>query len=147
MSNAVLFAHEEGILNSEECVYFYRILKKQEGLLCRRKIQLESMPDYHARKNYRFTKYQIFNLNAALNLPETFVADNRSRIDGIDGLCLLLRRLVYPQRLHDLEQIFGREQSVLSRLFNVVLNFIYENLSNKLTSLNQDWITQPVVRR
>jgi len=61
---------------------------------------------------------------------------------GLEGLCILLRRLAYPNRLFDLVRIFHRDISSLSRIIYWTLNFVYERFNHKLTTLKQKWITK-----
>ena len=42
------------------------------------------------------------------------------------GMSMLLRRLSYPNRLVDLEHIFGYSSTVLSNVTNIVLQLIEE---------------------
>lgn len=55
----------------------------------------------------------------------------------------MLRRLAYPNRLCDLQLIFGRRVAVLSEMLNVVVNDIYNKFNALLVSLNQEWLDIP----
>ena len=59
----------------------------------------------------------------------------------MDGLCILLRRLAYPNRLEDLEDIFGQGVSELSVITNLVLDFLYEKWHHLLDTLPAAWLT------
>ena len=71
--------------------------------------------------------------------------NNKSRrlTTGLEGLCILLRRLSYPNRLYDLVKTFQRDVSALSRIILWTLNFIYENFSHLLKTLRQPWLSKP----
>jgi hypothetical protein len=56
------------------------------------------------------------------------------------GLCVLLKRLAYPNRLFDLKKTFGRGVSELSMIANTTLEFIFENFVGLLTSFDQWWL-------
>ena len=47
---------------------------------------------------------------------------------GIEGLMILLRRFPYPNRLCDLEQLFGRSETELSLIIKVLLQRIFRPL-------------------
>ena len=64
---------------------------------------------------------------------------NRTIATGREGLLILLRRMVYPNRLYELSQEFGRHESELSLIFNTVLHDLYQRFGCKLTDLNQAW--------
>ena len=76
-----------------------------------------------------------------LRIPEELNASNRTRCSGIEGLCILLRRLAYPNRLKDLESLFGRGVSELSVIVNLVLSIIYDNWHHLLDTLPTAWLT------
>ncbi|CAG7644218.1 unnamed protein product, partial [Allacma fusca] len=49
------------------------------------------------------------------------------KVNGLEGLTILLRRLCYPNRLFDLVKLFGRDISSLSRICNWMLDWIFNN--------------------
>ena len=64
------------------------------------------------------------------------LTDNNNAIcDGLEGLCVLLRRTSYPCRYSVIIPRFPRPVSVLSLITNEILNFIYKNHSHLVT----DW--------
>lgn len=67
---------------------------------------------------FRFEKEDFMDLFTNLRFPPFFIAKNRSKVDGRLVLCLVLRRLAYPNRLVDLVPLFGRIRSDLSMFFN-----------------------------
>nr|XP_006818565.1 PREDICTED: uncharacterized protein LOC102805935 [Saccoglossus kowalevskii] len=89
---------------------------------------------------FRFEKDELFRLKSALKIPHKIVGPNKTVATGVEGVCVLLRRLVYPNRLDDLIHIFGRSRSVLSIIFNTVLNHIYDNFGHLLQSLDKYWL-------
>lgn len=54
---------------------------------------------------------------------------------GIEALCILLRRLAYPNRLVDLEPLFGLSSSAISNIVNHVVNVIIQNKGHLLENL------------
>ena len=62
---------------------------------------------------------------------------------GIEGLCIFLRRLAYPNRLCDLENIFQRSSPALSEICTFVNRHIYRNFSRLLEDIgNLNWLNQ-----
>jgi hypothetical protein len=55
-------------------------------------------------------------------------------------MCILLRRLCYPNRLYDLERMFQRDATVLSRISNWMTKFVSNKYEHLLRSLRHDWM-------
>lgn len=90
-------------------------------------------------EHFRFRKEDIRLLAVRLLLPETVrKPSNRLAWCRVDGLCLVLRRLAYPNRLLELIPIFGRGKSQLSEMFNETCRLIHDRWSHLLTDL--DWL-------
>ena len=62
-------------------------------------------------------------------------------------MCLLLRRLSYPCRYHDLIPRFGRPVPELCMLTNTVLDGMYDNHGHRLTSWNQPFLSPAYLER
>lgn len=62
-------------------------------------------------------------------------------ISGLEVICITLRRLSFPNRYVDLGAWFPRSEPALCQLFNLGLDHIYDNFANKLTNLNQPWLS------
>ena len=60
------------------------------------------------------------HLLQALGIPPKYICQQRTTATGMEALMILLRRLVYPNRLCDLVPLFGRSESELSLIFNKV---------------------------
>ncbi len=61
---------------------------------------------------------------------------------GIEGMCILLRRFCYPNRLTDLVKLFKRDATVLSRICNWMTKFIAAKHGHLLRTLNHKWMNQ-----
>lgn len=57
---------------------------------------------------FRFTKIHIERLAQALQIPAVITCYQGTICDGIEGLCMLLRRLAYPCRYADMVQSFAK---------------------------------------
>eukprot|EP00117_Sycon_ciliatum_P030647 scpid110033/ scgid24117/ len=74
---------------------------------------------------FHFRKPDMDRLGAALHLPDDMhTPDRRKKWSGMEGLCVVLARLAYPNRLCSLANMFGRPKSDLSEIFNCTLRFI-----------------------
>lgn len=66
---------------------------------------------------------------------------------GLEGLCIFLRRLAYPNRLTDLERIFGLSAPYISMVCKHVMHIIHEKAVFLLTNLrNVRWLTRAKLR-
>lgn len=75
---------------------------------------------------FRVEKWHIPLLADRLQIPPTFQCPQRSVCDGIEGLCMLLKRLAYPCRYSDMVHRFARPVPVLSMITNTVLDYVYD---------------------
>ncbi|CAG2244686.1 unnamed protein product [Mytilus edulis] len=110
-------------------------------------IEVEKLTNEQCRSFFRFDKDDIEILRRALRIPEKVVCSNRTTARGIDGLCMVLRRLAYPCRLEDLEYIFGRSKTELSLIINEVLDYIHDNHCHLLSDFNMSWLSQECLER
>jgi hypothetical protein len=56
--------------------------------------------------NYRFKNNEIPVLARAMDIPEKFSCPQGTICEGIEGVCILLRRFCYPCRYRDLIPLF-----------------------------------------
>lgn len=62
-------------------------------------------------------------------------------------LCLLLRRLSYPNRLWDLQEQFGKQLSTLCKLLAVICKYIYTKWGHLLLDLGSNkWFTAELMK-
>lgn len=88
----------------------------------------------------RFDKAGIAQLINLLGIPDEYIMDNQSRVNGSEAFIIFLYRMVYPCRLTSLVPVFGRSNSMLSRIFNHVLNDLYERFNHKLTDIKHTYV-------
>ena len=55
---------------------------------------LEALDESECKAEFRFEKAQIVPLSQILGVPEKIVCNQGTQCSGIEGLCILLRRLV-----------------------------------------------------
>lgn len=83
-------------------------------------------------RDYRFRKADFPLLLDELGFPERVVLENRCVISGSDVLCILLKRLAYPCRWHDVARHFGRSPSVCVRAFYHGIDGVYGSFHHLL---------------
>ena len=109
-------------------------------------IEIDKLNDDQFKTYFRFEKGDMERLCTALKLPVKIVCKNGTAVSGLEGLCILLRRLAYPNRLEDLEIVFNRPKYELSYIINAVLDLLHELHSDKLRNLNQAWLDEGHLR-
>ena len=101
----LLLAEDEGNLDDEETLGFYLYFTEGVNPLPHRnypRFELDKYTDEECVNSFRFGNTDVAHLATALRLPHRFLWRNGT-VDGcIEGLCILLRRLVYPIRLTDM---------------------------------------------
>ena len=65
---------------------------------------------------FRFSVEQLKILVISLRLPTFLWTPERDAFNAMEGLCIVLRRLVYPVRYLDMVQLFGRSRASLSHI-------------------------------
>ncbi|XP_068690859.1 uncharacterized protein [Montipora foliosa] len=94
------------------------------------------MNDSECLAEFRVKKRDLQILAKALQIPDTFTCYQRSVVSGMEGLCILLRRLAYPCRYSDIIPRFGLPVPVLSMVCNDVLDFVYDTHGHRITQWN-----------
>lgn len=92
---------------------------------------------------FRFKKNDIEKLQDMLCIPAVITTSQRYSVSGMMGLCILLRRLSYPNRLSDIEPLFGLSSPYISTISNHVMGLIHQNKGKLLNNLNNiHWLTE-----
>ena len=73
-----------------------------------------------------------------LQILPKFKCSLRSVADGMEALCMLLKRSSYPCRYADMVSRFGRPIPVLSMVTNQVLDFIYDTHGRRVLQWNHN---------
>lgn len=145
------------ILNTKDRKYHY--LKRREG-----HFRLDELEDSFCYVNFRFYKEDIRRLKEVFQIPDEIVLKNRTNVSGEEALCILLRRLAYPnrfvknnftifvfvlmhfERLSDLMQFFPRGISALSLIVNAMVDHILSAKGDVLESVNPSWMSRENIR-
>ena len=80
------------------------------------RIDLSSMADIDASIDFRFTVSQLELIITSLKMPDILITDHRDKCLNLEALAMLLRRLVYPNRLSEIRKQFGRSEPACCRI-------------------------------
>ena len=97
---------------------------------------LEGLGESECLAEFRFRKRDIPILADVMGLPDSYRCEQGTVCDGIEGLCLLLRRLAYPCRYGDLIHRFGRPVPEICMIANYVMETVYSLHHHHLTAWN-----------
>ena len=100
------------------------------------KFDFNDMDDSECLSEFRFCKSDLPVLSEALHPPNYFTCQQGTICDGIEGLCIALRRFAYPCRLSDLIPRFGRPVPELSMIFSLVVDTIYQEHNHRIPQWN-----------
>lgn len=104
-------------------------------------LQLEDISYTQCKHLFRFDKEGLNDLRCMMEIPQVFRCNNRTVCSWIEGLCVVIWRLAYPNRLDDLSPLIGRRKFELSNISNTSLDYVHENYSHLLDTLNRHWLS------
>ena len=131
------------VINNEEFILLHDVFFSKSLNLAYEHYQrfsFDHMEPDECKAEFRFWKNDIPLLADVLQIPADLICSQGTIFGGLEGLCILLRRLAYPCRYSDLLQRFGRPVPELSMISNTVMNYIYENHQQRLTNWNQTFL-------
>ena len=100
------------------------------------KFDLNDIDDSECLSEFCFRKSDFPVLSEVLHPPNYFTCRQGTICDGIEGLCIALRRLGYPCRLSDLIPRFGRRVPELNIITSLVMDTIYQENNHRITQWN-----------
>ena len=136
----LLEAHADGTIDDEELLLLVSALdmeQRNEPVNYGPRLDLDSLTDKKCLEIFRFRKEEIRELCILFRLQNNFVFVNGTTWTAEEGLCVVLRRLSYPNRLVDLEGVFGRCATSLSIIFNTTCIFIVNTWRHHLENFHQ----------
>lgn len=137
----------DGQIEEDEFLLLYNLNKSKNPEFpyqSYNKFDLDLMDEAECKAEFRFEKHDIYTLAESLDIPDAFVCEQRSVSDGVEGLCMLLRRFAYPCRYSDIIPRFGKAVPVISMTTNTVIDWIYDNHGHRITGWNQN-LLNPVL--
>ena len=143
--SVLTLAFHRGIIIEEQFVLFVHALeedllrKAQRERTFGPRLDIQKLEDEQCQLFFRFKYDELLRLKDALHIQDTMRAPNGTKWSGLEGLCVLLRRLSYPNRLRDLEVFFGRGVTDLG----IIANFICLQICHQFDRLLSDFANQP----
>lgn len=111
------------------------------------RLDLNTFTDEECFLHFRFHKRDLQRLVCSLGIPLEVRMPQSFSVSGIEGLCILLRRLSYPNRYSDLESMFGLSRESLSIVSNEIMNIVITNKGHLLNNLvNINFLNQERLR-
>ena len=144
-----LLSHAHGILDDEELLILYEEYWPKNPDFCYENYERfspDDMNDAECLAEFRFRKHDLPLLANVLQIPDSFTCYQRTVTSGMEGLCVLLRRLSYPCRFSDIIPRFGRPVPVLSMVSNQVLDYICDIHGHRITQWNHQILSQPLLQ-
>ena len=135
----LLDAFNDNSIDDDEFVLLYNLNTSKNPVFpyeMYERFELANVDEAECKAEFRVEKSDLPQLADALRIPQIFKCDQRSECDGMEGLCMLLRRLAYPCRYSDLIARFGRPVPEICMMTNKVLNFIFENHGHRIAQWN-----------
>ena len=143
--DSLLLAHSEDLIDDEEFALLYDLNTSKNPDYPYWKYEpfnLESLSDSECKTEFRFYKADVYRLAEVLHIPDEIRCYNRLRVDGIEAFCVFLKRFAYPIRYADMIPRFGRPVPQLSMISNQIMDMVYQQHHDRLTSFNQPWLSQ-----
>lgn len=148
---ALLYGFSDNLITAEEFILLYDINKSKNRDFEYRlydNFNLQNISDDDCHSEFRFGKNDIIRLRNTLQLPLELQCSlyNNLRVDSVEALCILLRRLAYPCRYSDIIPRFARPVPQLCMIFNEMVEMIDSRWGFLLQDLNQPWLNSHNLR-
>lgn len=100
-------------------------------------LKLHEINTFDFRQYFRFSREEVRKIISCLRLPDVIVTPHhKDRVQSFEAVCIVLRRLSYPNRLFDLQNQFGRHESALCRIFYCTMSLIVEKVKRGILFYN-----------
>jgi hypothetical protein len=146
---ALIIAYFANIIDDLEFAILYEENLSRASFPYRKfkEFDFDDWDDAECNIELRFAKSDLLTLLDALDFPDKFVCSQRTICSGLEGLCILLKRLAFPCRYTDMVSRFGRNPTELCLIFNHVLDFVYDNHHHRLGTWNQPFLSPQMLER
>ena len=141
----ILMAWDDKLITDEECLLLCDVNTSSNPDFAYwnyEPFNLDDLPDDDCFAEFGFRKTDPERLKDVIGIPAEITCYNYNdlSVDGLEALCILLRRLSYPSRCYDLIPRFGRPVPQLCMIFNQILDCIYQQGGHLIDGLNQRWL-------
>ena len=146
---ATLIALCENLIDDETFCLLYDLNKSNNLDLpydIYEKFELDELCDDECKNEFRFWKNDIYQLHAALRIPDELICYNRIKVAGIEALCMFLKRFSYPCRYSDMVPRFARPVPQICIITNTIMAHIYGTFKHLLQDFNQAWLSPQQLR-
>ena len=135
---ALITSWDDGDLSGNEFIMLYDLNKSRNDYPYWRYegFELDSLDDDEAWVQFRFFRNDIYRLKEVLHIPDIVRTYNRMIVDGVEALCIFLKRFAYPCRYVDRIPHFGRAIPDYSIVTNMIIDHIYRTFSHLLSDFN-----------
>ena len=141
----LLYAISENMVSDEEFALLYDINTSKnrnfEYWICNA-FNLHEISDNDCVAEFGLQKNDIPRLVTALQLPGGMQCGmyNYLRVNSVEALCAILKRLAFPCRYSDMMPRFARPVPQLSMICNETIHWLDSRWGFKLADLNQQWL-------
>ena len=145
----LLTSFDDGDISEDEFLLLYDVNRSKNPDFPYQNYEhfdLERLDESECLAEFRFRRSDIPVLKEAMGLPDSYTCEQGTVCDGIEGLCLLLRRLAYPCRYSDLIHRFGRPVPELCMITSHVMDTVYALHHHRLTAWNQTLLSPPLLQ-
>ncbi|CAM1298097.1 Uncharacterised protein r2_g751 [Pycnogonum litorale] len=145
MADALLLSEllsDEELSSDEELCLFNLLADRPKASTGRHyRLDISSLSDAEVINLFRFKREDVVRLMELLRIPDPIIiARNGTKATNLEGLCILLRRMAYPNWWSDLVPLFGRSVPELSLISRFMVNHVAEQFGNLLTNFNFPWM-------
>ena len=144
--NLILINHNDGFIDDDEFVVLYDLFASKNldfPYDSYAPFDLEELDESESFAEFRFGKRDVRILKEVLQIPDTIICSQRSVCDGLEGLCMLIKRLSYPCRYGDMIHRFAKPVPVLSMITNQMIDYVYNVHGNRVLNWNHE-VLSPV---
>ena len=100
------------------------------------RFSLQDQSEADCKANFRLEKHHVGRLVDALQIPAIYKCDQGTICEGLEGLCILLKRFAFPCRFSDMIPIFGRPVPELCMINNTVIDWVYNHHRHRIMDWN-----------
>ena len=144
LRNSLMISYDDGFIDDEEFILLYDLYSSKDldfPYDVYSPFDLDELDEAECMAEFRFRKRDVRALEEVIRVPDTITCEQGSVCIGIEGLCMLLRRMAYPCRYGDMIPRFAKPVPVLSMITNQMLDFIYNVHGHKVLNWNHDLIS------
>ena len=146
VDDILLDMHDDGELDDEEVLLLMHENQHRNlhaNLLFEKydRFDVEFYTEEEFEVEFRFHKRDINRLAAAFQLPDSFKCANGVIVDGVEALCVTLKRVAYPCRYADIVPRFGRPVSQICMVTNLMIDFLHDRFGNLLRDIDHPMLS------